>query len=95
MAQASLGLNWSKMYAFVKSGDGDEARFRAYGPDWEPLTESLRPTAFVWWALLTQQNHMTHMEYLVMGHLMEQVGLGPTIAEVTEAYLMRWPVPVQ
>ena len=83
---------WGKLYFFGKAiGVDGRPRFQAYGGDMLPLTDPLLPWPFVFWALLTQQHHLSHVEYLRMSHLMASAGLGPTTEVVARNIVVLWP----
>ena len=71
------------MHSFTMemSADG-KWRYRAYNREMVPLTALLRPVPFCFWALLTQQSQMDHLDYLALTRTLDAAELGEAVDRV-------------
>ena len=75
-----MSVDWGKMHSFIMHmGDDGEWRFRAYTREMMPLTAMLRPVPFCYWALLTQQSQMDHLDYVALTRTLDSAGLGQAV----------------
>ena len=70
---------------------GGGVRFRAYDNQLVPLTTSVSPWSFCFWALATQPQHHTPISFLNMVRGLEAAGLNETLINVEQFMARRWP----
>ena len=85
-------VEYGKMHVFsVEILQDGGVRFRAYGDQWVPLTTSVSPWGFCFWALATQPQHHTPISFLNMVRGLEAAGLNETLINVEQFMARRWP----